>query len=155
MCKRSHATSWTNRQYPMQHMSWSYLQLCNVTMCSILASYAHAMQIIPNQITFPSPSRRNDKSISSTRLSSTILQLPEMDSMNEDPALSSKFVGQDMTLQRIHGRLTNLFAEFKHLIPLHEIIFHSEDSSCLRDMQICTRDTLSAFHTSIYSNLIY
>jgi hypothetical protein len=58
-----------------------------------------------------------------------MLQLPEMDSTNEDPALSSKFVGQDMTLQRIHGRPTNPFDEFKHLIHLHEIIFHSEDSS--------------------------
>ena len=53
--------------------------------------------------------------------------LPEMDFMNEDPALSSKFVGQDMTLQKIHGRLTSPFAELKHLITLHETIYPFED----------------------------
>ena len=109
-------------------MSWSYLQLCNAIMFSILASYAHAMQRIHSLIIFPSPSRRNDKSISSARLSSMMLPLPEMDFTNEDPALSSKFVGQVMTLPKKHGRLTSPFAEFKHLIPSHEIIFHSEDS---------------------------
>ena len=67
-------------------MSWSYLQLCNAIMCSILASYAHAMQRIHSLIIFPSPSRRNDKRISSARLSSMMLPLPVMDSTNEDPA---------------------------------------------------------------------
>ena len=110
-------------------MSWSYLQLCNAIMCSILASYAHTMQRIHNQITFPSPSRRNDKNISSTRLSGMMLPLPEMDSTNEDPALSSKFVGQDMTLPKIHDRLTSPFAEFKHLIILHETIYPFADFS--------------------------
>ena len=110
-------------------MSWSYLQLCNAIMCSILASYAHAMQRILSRTIFQSPSRRNDKNISSTRLSSMGLQLPEMDSTNEDPALSSKFVGQDMTLRKIHGRLISPFAEFKHLIILHETIYHFADFS--------------------------
>ena len=63
-------------------MSWSYLQQCNAIMFSILASYAHAMQRIHSLIIFPSPSRRNDKSISS----SMMLPLPVMDSTNEDPA---------------------------------------------------------------------
>ena len=110
-------------------MSWSYPPPCNVTMCSILASYAHAMQSILSRIISQSPSRRNDKSTLSTRLSSMMLPLPEMDFTNEDHALSSKFVGQDTTLQKIHGRLISLFAEFKHLIILHETIYNFADFS--------------------------